>query len=399
MRIALTGLSSLVLVAATLAGCTVESTSSPSNGSSSSGGGVTDNDAGSTPVPASLPFKASNVKLDGVDASKLGDVVIAQASCSIDTESKLIGCIDNDLVQYVVVDQPGAGKIGVYVAKSVRIEPNAGLRTKGTYALAIVALDSLDVQGTIDASAESDYASAGGFRVPNGGNVRGGGDGGGGEGSSKNGAGGGSYCGTGGKGAAITGGTPGQPGKTYGSPQIVPLIGGSAGGSGVINGGTGGGAVQLVAGKTFTLGAGALITVGGGGGGFVGAAGSQHGGGGGSGGSILIEAPTASIQGTLLANGGAGGAKSTGMDARVKVDGMRATSEALAKGSAGGEGSGNANDNGGDATWFDGDNAPGGGGGAGRIRVNTTTGNSALSAKVLSPSENGPCATEGTLAP
>ena len=180
MRIALTGLSSLVLVAATLAGCTVESTSSPSNGSSSSGGGVTDNDAGSTPVPASLPFKASNVKLDGVDASKLGDVVIAQASCSIDTESKLIGCIDNDLVQYVVVDQPGAGKIGVYVAKSVRIEPNAGLRTKGTYALAIVALDSLDVQGTIDASAESDYASAGGFRVPNGGNVRGGGDGGGG---------------------------------------------------------------------------------------------------------------------------------------------------------------------------------------------------------------------------
>ena len=143
---------------------------------------------------------------------------------------------------------------------------------------------------------------------------------------------------------------------------------------------------------------GALITVGGGGGGFVGAAGSQHGGGGGSGGAILIEAQEASIQGTLLANGGAGGAHATGMDAATKIDGMRATSDTLMHGSGGGEGSGNGNDNGSDATWVDGDNAPGGGGGAGRIRVNTSTGNSALSAKVLSPSENGACATEGKLA-
>jgi hypothetical protein len=398
MRFVLTGLSLLIL-----AGCTVESMpSTPNDGSSSSSsssgsGGVTSTDAGSPSVAATLPFKASNVTLAGVDASKLGDVVVAEANCTIDTESKLIGCIDNDLVAYVVVDQPGAGKIGMYVAKSVRIEPNAGLRTRGTYALAIVALDSFDVQGKIDASAQSDYESAGGFRVV-GSNARGGGEGGGLEGSATNGAGGGSFCGVGGKGAAIAGGTPGAGGKRYGSPSLVPLVGGSAGGSGVLNGGTGGGAVQLVAGKTFTLGASALITVGGGGGGSVGAASNQHGGGGGSGGAILIEAPQATIQGTLLANGGAGGAKATGMDAAAKIDGMRATSDELLHGSGGGEGSGNANDNGSDATWFDGDNAPAGGGGAGRIRVNTLTGNTALSAKVLSPSANGQCTTEGTLA-
>jgi hypothetical protein len=393
MRFVLTGLSLLIL-----AGCTVESTSpsAPSAPSAPTAAPSTSS-SGSVVATATLPFKASNVKLDGVDASKLGDVVIADANCTIDTESKLIGCIDNDLVAYVVVDQPGAGKIGMYVAKSVRIEPNAGLRTRGSYALAIVALDSFDVQGKIDASAQSDYESAGGFRVV-GSNARGGGEGGGFEGSATNGAGGGSFCGVGGKGAAIAGGTLGAGGRPYGSASLIPLVGGSAGGAGVLNGGTGGGAVQLVAGKTFTLGANALITVGGGGGGFVGGASSQHGAGGGSGGAILIEAPQATLQGTLLANGGAGGSKSMGMDAAAKIDGMRATSDELLHGSGGGEGSGNANDNGSDATWVDGDNAPGGGGGAGRIRVNTTSGNSALSAKVLSPNENGPCATEGTLA-
>lgn len=393
MRFALTALPVFAFVfASSLMACTVETSSTPNQNTSSSS-----SSSGSTPTAATLPFKASNVKLDGVDASKLGDVVIADASCSIDTESKLISCIDNDLVQYVVVEQPGAGKIGMYVAKSVRIEPNAGLRTKGTYALAIVALDSFDVQGKIDASAQTTYASAGGF-VTTGSDVRGGGQGGGFEASAKNGAGGGSYCGMGGKGGAIAGGTPANPGATYGSASLIPLVGGSGGGAGVVGGGTGGGAVQLVAGKTFTLGANALVTVGGGGGGFVGAASSQHGGGGGSGGAILIEAPAATIQGSLLANGGAGGAKESGMDAAVKIDGMRATSDTLTNGSQGGEGSGNGDDNGSDATSTEGDNAPGGGGGAGRIRVNTTSGNSALSAKVLSPSANGPCTTEGTLA-
>jgi len=376
---------------------TVTNTDAGGGGSDAGDGGSTTDsgsDAGTT--APTLSFKASNIKLDGIDASKLGDFVVASANCEIRTEEKIVGCGDMDKLQFAIIDQPGGGKIGMYVAKSFRVEPNAGLRTKGTYALAIVAIDSFDIQGTIDVGAQNSYPTAGGYVHGATAGAKGGGPGGGGAGSSTNAGGGGGFCGTGGKGAAIAAGTAGAGGVTYGNPTLIPLIGGSAGGSAALtDSGSGGGAVQLVAGKTFTLGANAFINAGGGGGTFVGAASSQHGAGGGSGGAILIEAPTVSLLGTLAANGGAGGSKDVGQDG--KLDGTQAVGTAQTNGSLGGSGSAQEGPNGVDGTWVDGDNAAGGGGGAGRIRVNSTTGNSALSAKVLSPSANGPCTTEGTL--
>ncbi|MBX3228062.1 MAG: hypothetical protein KIT84_27445 [Labilithrix sp.] len=383
---------------ALVAGCTITTTNEPApvDTGTPDAGGTTPEAA--APTPATVPFQLSNLKLDGVDASKLGDVVVSHANCTFHTETKEVSCIDNDLVQYVTVDQPGAGKIGMYVAKSVRVEPNARIVPKGTFALAIVALESFDVQGTIDVSADRDYATAGGFVHGTSGDVQGAGPGGGGAGSTTNGAGGGGYCGAGGKGAALTtGGTPAAGGAAYGTPENVPLVGGSTGGAGTLpNSGSGGGAVQLVAGTTFTLGANGIVAAGGGGGAFVGAAGTQHGSGGGSGGAILIEAPTVTLAGSLLAEGGAGGAKDFGQNAQLSS--TAAESAALANGSLGGSGSGGGQIDGGDATALAGDNAPGGGGGAGRIRINSTSGASTTGAKHLSPNVGSTCLTEGTLA-
>lgn len=376
-------------------------------GSSDSSTPSTTSDAGSTPTErvdggdggssaAALPFKPSNIVLDGIDLSKLGDLVVDRADCSIDSGTKEVGCGDSDNVAYALVDQPGAGKIGVYVAKSVRIEPNASLRAKGTYALAIVALGDFDVQGGVDVGARTSYTAPGGFAHPTGDNSKGNGPGGGGAGASTNAGGGGGYCDVGGKGAATASGTAVAGGPAYGTPENVPLVGGSAGGAGTLPfSGTGGGAVQLVSGATFTLGANGWVTAGGGGGAPGGVPQSQHGSGGGSGGAILIEAPTVTLLGTVAANGGAGGSSQPGKDGMPEA--LPATSEAATNGTHGGVGSSQESFVGGDGEWFTGDAAGGGGGGAGRIRINSENGNSALTAKVLSPSANGPCTTQGTL--
>lgn len=94
-------------------------------------------------------------------------------------------------------------------------------------------------------------------------------------------------------------------------PSTIPLRGGNGGGEGgnsnVNAGGGGGGAIALVAMESITIA------------GDVGAPGAggttgngNGGGGGGGGGAILIEAPLVAITGRITANGGAGGAPSTG---------------------------------------------------------------------------------------
>ncbi len=383
-------------VLAVLAGCSSSSTTTTT--SSSSGGTDTDGGTDAAISAVALPFKPSNISFPGIDMASLGDFVVDRAECSFSTESKQTGCGDMSKLGFALIDQPGAGKIAVYVARNIRVEPNASIKGTGTSALAVVALQDFEVLGGVDVSARQDYASPGGFVHPSKEETKGGGPGGGDGGSSKAGAGGGSFCGIGGKGGALTGGTAGAGGAKYGNAELIPLIGGSAGGSAALNGsGTGGGAVQLVAGKTFTLGISGYVTAGGGGGTFVGAAGSQHGAGGGSGGAILIEAPVTKLLGTLAANGGAGGAKEYGKDG--KPDGTAAVCDSpLTNGSVGGSGSANANDNGDNATWVDGDNAPGGGGGAGRIRVNNDAEKNIPLTGTLSPSANGPCASGGPLA-
>jgi hypothetical protein len=343
-----------------------------------------------------LPFKPSNISLDGIDASKLGDFVVDRQNCVIQSEKLETSCGDMSVLQYKVVEQPGAGRIGVYFARNFKVDLNTILRVEGTAAIAIVTLDKFEVLGQIDASARGDNRSAGGFTHQGRTEAKGGGLGGGGAGSATNGAGGGSFCGLGGKGAALPAGTEAEGGIAYGNPELIPLVGGSAGGSAALSAsGSGGGAMQLVAGKTFLLGSAGALHVGGGGGTFVGAAGSQHGAGGGSGGAILIEAPVTTLMGTLAANGGAGGSRDYGKDATP--DAVAATSRAQTDGSVGGTGSAAEEPNGGNGVHVGADQAPGGGGGAGRIRINNEQGMNPLTA-TYSPSANLPCVTGGKLA-
>ena len=398
MNRSLTIIPFFAIAAITVVAC---SSSTDSTATSPTGDAGTTADAGSTTDGggiAALSFKPSNLDLSGIDLSKVGDFVVDKPNCTIYTSENLVDCGDPNSVAFALVDQPnGGGKIGVYVARTISVQPNSGLLPRGSdaYPLALVALDTFDLQGTIDLSVHGDDTSAGGYVHQDSDNSKGGGPGGGTAGMSEtNGGGGGGYCGVGGKGASTLG-APVAGGMSYGNAAIIPLIGGSSGGAGELrNAGSGGGAVQLVAGTKFTLGANGTIAVNGGGGVFGGGA-TQPGSGGGSGGSILIEAPTASILGTLVANGGAGGAKAEGQDGMI--DGTQAVSGPEAGGSKGGAGNASANPNGGDATWFTGDNAPGGGGAGGRIRINTTTGNASLSAKAISPAPSTPCATQGTL--
>jgi len=389
------GFAALTLVVGSAAACSSSSTGTgSSSGSADVDGGSGADAATTTKVP--LGFKPSNISLEGIDASALGDFVVDRANCNIRSEEKSVDCGDMSKLGFAIITQPGAGKIGVYVARNIRIEPNTSLRVDGTFAIAIVALESFEVLGGIDAGARQDGRSPGGFTNQGKEQFAGGGPGGGGAGSATNGGGGGSYCGIGGKSAALTNRTAAAGGTAYGTPELIPLVGGSAGGSAALPfTGSGGGAVQLVAGKVFTLGAAAYVNAGGGGGTFVGAAGSQHGAGGGSGGAILIEAPKTVLTGTLAANGGAGGAKEYGKDGTP--DAVAATSDSLPNGSTGGAGSANEAKDGAAATFVDGDNAPGGGGGAGRIRVNNDEEKNIPLTGKLSPSANLPCATGGPL--
>lgn len=388
-----------VLPLLALAGVAAACSSSDDNGTTTpTGDAGSTNDASPTgDAGAALSFTPSNLDLSGIDLSNVGDYVVDQPNCEIYTTEKLATCGDTDTLAFGVVEQPnGGGKIGVYVARSIRVEPNASLlpHVTGAFPLALVALDTMDVQGVIDVSAHDSRVSAGGFKAPATESTKGSGPGGGTGGTTTNAAGGGAYCGVGGKGGSSDA-MPTAGGASYGSPVIIPLTGGSSGGNGSLPfAGTGGGAVQLVAGKKFTLGANATVAANGGGG-INGGTSSQHASGGGSGGSILIESPDASILGSLIANGGAGGSKSSGQDGQL--DGKQAVGDRNTNGATGGSGSAQEGPDGVDGTWAAGDPAAGGGGGAGRIRINSTTGNVALSARRLSPSANGPCTTEGKL--
>ncbi len=129
----------------------------------------------------------------------------------------------------------------------------------------------------------------------------------------------------------------GLGGPTYGTPQIVILVGGSGGGggSGGYNcgsggGGAGGGIIQIGACGTITIGAAGFIKANGGNGGSDGN-GNCGGGGAGSGGTVWLSAPSIVNNGSVLANGGTGGASTevgapyygvggNGADGRIRFD-------------------------------------------------------------------------------
>jgi hypothetical protein len=377
----------LVLAAAVLLGGCGSSSQSPKN------------DAGSDASLGPLGFIPSNIDLTKLDLSNVVDEDIT-GPCELRT---VADGSENCFMRAAngTVTQSDGSTLHVIVVKSLRVEPAGRIRLStigGALPMAIVSLGDFTLLGTIEGAASGLNAGPGGFSA-------GGGPGGGAAatgvtltpGAS---AGGASYCGLGGQGVLEMGATGAAGAKTaaYGTPALVPLVGGSAGGLGDIASGGGGGAVQLVSGGTFTLGTGASVNVGGGGGPSGGTTG-QEAGGGGSGGAILIEAKTITIAGTLAANGGGGGGGG-GIGAGDGASGAAgATPAAGGTGSAVGGlgGAGTTVDGTTPAAPTTGGGAPAGGGGVGRIRLNSRSGQATLTGATLSPAATTPCVTQGMI--
>jgi hypothetical protein len=349
-----------------------------------------------------LPFKPSNINLGGLgdggvpifDLSKITDEDVV-SSCQI-RAGGTTDCFNH--AAYATITQSDQSMMGVYVVKSVKVEPAAHITLtaiSGNIPIAIVSLGDFTLLGTIDAHAQDVHAGSGGFESIA--NQDGSGPGGGPRGGSTTGAGGASYCGLGGQGNLAYGATTGTPGpKTAaaGTPQIVPLRGGASGGGAGSQGGGGGGGLQLVAGGAFSMSAGTYINVGGGGGGL-----GATSGGGGAGGSLLVEAATIKISGIVAANGGGGGGAGAGGNSGT--DGTpNATPAAGGPGATvGGAGSGGTTIDGASApaATVTGGGASGGGGGAGRIRLNSRTGAADLTGATFSPDVSTACVTQGTV--
>jgi hypothetical protein len=351
------------------------------NGTAPTDGGPVN--AGAAAV--ALGFTPSNLVPGSVDLSGVRDCVISSAECRINTDDGTVNCLadgsDKPFRYAKVMQATGGGNVGVFVCNTLRIEPAASARVVGSLPLLLVA-NKVQIAGELTANAGHDTAQGGGFATQSGAH-RGGGPGGGSPVSQFGGAGGGAFCGRGGNGGVGVG-TVNPGGSPYGTPQLIPLLGGAGGGSNSYGAGAGGGAIEIVAGQITIEATGVVAAGGGGGWGNEGA-----GGGGGAGGAILLEAPMVSVAGTLAVNGGAGG-QGHGADG-----GPNATPDgrpAIGAGVSGGQGSAGASTDGSDARMIDG----GGGGGAGRIRVNSRTGAASITG-TLSPAAGTACVSEGQL--
>jgi hypothetical protein len=354
-------------------------------GDTGSGGG---SDAGAADAPPNLTFVPSNVPAGSIDFATAGDCVFS-TTCRLNTDDGSSNCFTGATkpYKYLAINQATAGyKAGVFICRSVRIETAGLVSVTGGLPLILVAAGDIDVVGELSATAELDKANGGGFATMDGGKM-GGGPGGGAAASAGISGGGGAYCGKGGAGAAAMGmGGPG--GAPFGTPELVPLLGGSGGGSNFYGGGAGGGAIHLVAGgKLSILVTGRVSAGGGGGGGHEGQAG-----GGGSGGALLLEAPEIVCAGSLAVNGGSGGSGSGGADGQ---NGQASSTPAAGAAAVGGAGSAAAVLDGGEGVK-NGNNIGGGGGGAGRIRLNTRSG-AAMITGPTSPTMATACVSQGML--
>ena len=236
-------------------------------------------------------FEPSNGLGTALAAASSQPDVQFPASVTIDTDTGTI--VDSAnlpvTVASVTVTQSNAA-IRVFIAKSFDIT-NAVIY--GTDAVAFVAAGSIEIHGYVDASANLSTSGPGAVTAdsPCVGE------------STATGGGGGGNATAGGNGTTdllMTG--------SGGSMQAAfsPLLGGCVGGGDTngAEGGGGGGAIQFVAGTELGLDGSGTIDIGGGGGG----ASASGGGGGGAGGTVVIEAPSVALGGTIAANGASGGA-------------------------------------------------------------------------------------------
>jgi hypothetical protein len=303
----------------------------------------------------------------------------------------------------------GAGGQTLCVLSGGDVTIAGTLRAEGDNPLVILAAGDVTLEGAIDLAARLDEPGAGGAAGGDGG---GGGPAGGAAGASgsdgiqNTGGAGGAFCGGGGDGGdsgpndrAMP--VPGPSGPASIEPgELVPLLGGSAGGAGAIpewggRGGGGGGALQITALGTVRIGGTIDVSGGGGGGGSwrnMETALGNGGGGGGSGGSMLIEAPSIVMTaGVVRAAGGGGGGSGAsalfagaegmpGADGRFadlgRAAGGAGGTGSLGAGFAGGAGGGGTTPSGdaGEHATTSGGEGGGGGGGVGCIVLRTATG-------------------------
>jgi len=389
------GLTALCLLAP-VAGCTDEPT--PGTPDASTPPAADAGDSGTTPTTDAaaglLGFHPSNI--DGTAAAALeaalndptlGDVELNDCGPQISASGipdGRIGC-DGPGEAYKQIEGSGNGdkKYAIFVAKNFHVASGRVLGgVRGDRPVILIAREKI----TIDGSIQMFEGFGGAYALPNA-QQHGVGPGAG-KGSSdttSGSGGGGAFCGKGGNGGAVgaTGGTP------YGTPELIPLQGGSTGGA--LFASQAGGAIQLVAGIEIVLAAGSYID----------ARGDGNSSGGGSGGAILLEAPVVKVLGSLTANGGGGGAPG----ANAGKPGDRTSTPA-----SGGQTPDNINGgNGGAGSTVDGTNgalntqppndgtgSASGGGGAGRIRINTRSGAAEISG-LVSPAFGSACASQGTL--
>lgn len=276
--------------------------------------------------------------------------------------------------------------VGIFRLRSLTL--NGEIEPVGVRAIAIVALETITVNDDIDmVQCGQNEQPAGGFLGGASGNnpgpglpaLMGGGGPGDGTDNNDSGGGGGGHAGGGGQGGGGAGGsaTPRSVGGDIrGDEEISKLIGGAGGGGGrAANGGKGGGAIQLVANGAIVFSDKGRLNAGGCGG--QSGQDNKSAGGGGAGGTILIEAPTITLDedSVLAANGGAGGGgdEDGGNGQPGQPSAVAATGGPGANnGGKGGNGAAGTELNGEDGTSAQ--NGGGGGGGIGRILLKTLSG-------------------------
>jgi len=384
------------------------STASGGSGATGGQGGTGNSQGGSTQLPGNdagqgLSFIPSNVPNVQPSATLVGANITG--TCTIDTTAGTISCLDAT-TQYAakatLQDDVDATDSMVFTFNSLTLSSSAQVTVVGNRPAILVAEGAISVAGTLEATPDvysRNLSRGGGFSAPSGSELKGGGPGAGGAPvlATHTGAGGGAYCGKGGN---------SNGGVAYGKLEIEPLLGGSSGGDALVQGGAGGGAIQLIAGLSVSIASTGIIHVGGGG--------SLFGGnGGGSGGAILLEAPNVDVRGILAANGGSGSANSGSgaassngsPDATAAPGGTTtSTTSTGAYVNLGGAGSAAASVDGADGQYTLNpgggleDFGGGGGGGAGRIRINTTSGAANIATTAtLSPAATTVCVSQGKL--
>ena len=314
------------------------------------------------------------------EALGTGDLALA-ADTTIDTSALAITDVTLPAgVELVAAAQDGGGaELAILRVRALSIAAGVTVRAVGARPLVVLA-DTIAIDGALDAGARRNVPGAGGAppQMGAGRGIDGTRDG----AYADSGGGGGGFGQAGARGGDAPGASGGAGGEAHGDDAMSQLDGGSGGGGASTGGcdytppGAGGGALQLYARTSISVGAMGAINGGGGGGSGGKSCTLQYlaGTGGGAGGALYLQAPTITNAGVIAANGGGGGGGAGGSDGGPGQDGTATTARATG-GASGGSTYGAVGGRGaarvGDASA--GENGPslgnggGGGGGGGRI--------------------------------